>query len=97
MRISDLSSDVCSSDLVGFCAFIFFMGPATFLCTDLSALPMQGFVSSPAWTELCIIITHITLRECTKFMPVQSFERSEERRVGKECVSKCRFRWSTYL
>src|SRR3546814_19810551 len=22
--------------------------------------------------------------------------RSEERRVGKECVSTCRFRWSTY-
>src|SRR3546814_18010570 len=25
-----------------------------------------------------------------------SFLRSEERRVGKECVSTCRFRWSTY-
>src|SRR3546814_12112006 len=24
------------------------------------------------------------------------FERSEERRVGKECVSTCRSRWSTY-
>src|SRR3546814_11175797 len=23
-------------------------------------------------------------------------ERSEERRVGKECVSKCRFRWARY-
>src|SRR3546814_10038970 len=23
-------------------------------------------------------------------------ERSEERRVGKECVSTCRYRWSTY-
>src|SRR3546814_14774780 len=22
--------------------------------------------------------------------------RSEERRVGKECVSQCRYRWSTY-
>src|SRR3546814_48397 len=26
---------------------------------------------------------------------VQAFERSEERRVGKECVSTCRSRWST--
>src|SRR3546814_14241941 len=25
------------------------------------------------------------------------FERSEERRVGKECVSTCRSRWSPYL
>src|SRR3546814_19149587 len=24
-------------------------------------------------------------------------DRSEERRVGKECVSKCRSRWSPYL
>src|SRR3546814_11390799 len=23
--------------------------------------------------------------------------RSEERRVGQECVSKCRYRWSTYI
>src|SRR3546814_15134793 len=27
---------------------------------------------------------------------VRGFERSEERRVGKECVSKCRSRWSPY-
>src|SRR3546814_8014463 len=24
------------------------------------------------------------------------YKRSEERRVGKECVSKCRYRWSPY-
>src|SRR3546814_12852617 len=27
---------------------------------------------------------------------VQVLRRSEERRVGKECVSKCRSRWSPY-
>src|SRR3546814_12686830 len=27
---------------------------------------------------------------------VMSLERSEERRVGKECVSTCRSRWSPY-
>src|SRR3546814_10898863 len=26
----------------------------------------------------------------------EALERSEERRVGKECVSKCRSRWSPY-
>src|SRR3546814_12369452 len=26
----------------------------------------------------------------------QESDRSEERRVGKECVSTCRFRWSPY-
>src|SRR3546814_17056169 len=29
-------------------------------------------------------------------MHAQSGERSEERRVGKECVSTCRSRWSPY-
>src|SRR3546814_20645338 len=27
---------------------------------------------------------------------VQAIDRSEERRVGKECVSTCRSRWATY-
>src|SRR3546814_12028882 len=28
--------------------------------------------------------------------PMQPLDRSEERRVGKECVSTCRSRWSPY-
>src|SRR3546814_20850189 len=28
--------------------------------------------------------------------PIREGERSEERRVGKECVSTCRSRWSPY-
>src|SRR3546814_4075711 len=30
------------------------------------------------------------------FVPVVVGDRSEERRVGKECVSTCRSRWSPY-
>src|SRR3546814_14161695 len=29
-------------------------------------------------------------------LPRQEYERSDERRVGKECVSTCRSRWSPY-
>src|SRR3546814_12829060 len=29
-------------------------------------------------------------------MPILAWSRSEERRVGKECVSTCRSRWSQY-
>ena len=29
-------------------------------------------------------------------IPVRDFERSEERRVGKECEVPCRSRWSPY-
>src|SRR3546814_8526788 len=30
------------------------------------------------------------------FMALDSYDRSEERRVGKECVSTCRSRWAPY-
>src|SRR3546814_7234849 len=61
IRISDCSSDVCSSDLL-----------AAHSLTDLI-----GRVAAMA-VPLC---------------PDFRF-RSEERRVGKECVSTCRSRWS---
>src|SRR3546814_2657381 len=37
-------------------------------------------------------------RPTMRFVPVKTIEqrRSEERRVGKECVSTCRSRWSPY-
>src|SRR3546814_873964 len=31
-----------------------------------------------------------------KHIPLAIYSRSEERRVGKECVSTCRSRWSPY-
>src|SRR3546814_9000767 len=36
------------------------------------------------------------LLACTVLTPPGSPARSEERRVGKECVSTCRSRWSPY-
>src|SRR3546814_10325154 len=32
----------------------------------------------------------------SEYIGVQGYMRSEERRVGKECVSTCRSRWSPY-
>src|SRR3546814_3045278 len=69
MRISDWSSDVCSSDL---------------LADDRRP--------GPAVVGLC----HQGRRR-DRDREVQDAEaRSEERRVGKECVSTCRSRWSPY-
>src|SRR3546814_3542835 len=88
MRISDWSSDVCSSDL-------FWGGHQRRLsnsCTERSlkqagalALERNGrvFRSLPLDPD-CLQ---------TNLAPVT---RSEERRVGKECVSTCRSRWSPY-
>src|SRR3546814_3428698 len=68
MRISDWSSDVCSS--------------------DLSPWAVRW---APRWRH----------RESPMTLPAKlrfdsATERSEERRVGKECVSTCRSRWSPY-
>src|SRR3546814_16676482 len=72
MRISDWSSDVCSSDLAGSHPDFRRTSPAHCLSADGCARP-HG--SPPR-------------RPCAK--P----HRSEERRVGKECVSPCRSRWA---
>src|SRR3546814_11341611 len=36
------------------------------------------------------------LQESGEQVAVERSERSEERRVGKECVSTCRYRWAAY-
>src|SRR3546814_9397065 len=65
MRISDWSSDVCSSDL------------------------------GDGWTtDDNIDFECVGIRPATRRPP--RAPRSEERRVGKECVSTCRSRWSPY-
>src|SRR3546814_14025270 len=95
MRISDWSSDVCSSDL---------------LCLALSDVALaedhaKHFSEAEAWR-------HRQIEACTragdpifiangkygvgKMAAAQGHHRSEERRVGTECVRTCRSRWSPY-
>src|SRR3546814_4157350 len=75
MRISDWSSDVCSSDL----------GVGTPLGPDLTS-------GTWLWGDGSLASLTDTIR---KGVPAPK-QRSEERRVGKECVSTCRSRWSPY-
>src|SRR3546814_6922968 len=83
MRISDWSSDVCSSDL----SF-----PPT-----IAAEKMQLIVAalsngaSKASVSRTFSVPRSTLTDT-----LERIGRSEERRVGKACVSQCRSRWSTY-
>src|SRR3546814_4548959 len=65
MRISDWSSDVCSSDLARI----------------------------PSMEEILASIRRIISEDGDE---AEEEARSEERRVGKECVSTCRSRWSPY-
>src|SRR3546814_5733920 len=80
MRISDWSSDVCSSDLEGRGGGHRLMKCAAFA---LAFLPLLGGCNAP-WGD-----------DSDRTESARDF-RSEERRVGKECVSTCRSRWSPY-
>src|SRR3546814_1426639 len=74
MRISDWSSDVCSSDL-----------------DDVDRLVRQLAVVDVLGRQL-----HRRLDGVVGVAELVELFRSEERRVGKECVSTCRSRWSPY-
>src|SRR3546814_12626094 len=83
MRISDWSSDVCSSDL----------WTATY-----SPLPSQVVRSVHVGFLLLLLfgIVANAMPERKGRLALFAALRSEERRVGKECVRTCRSRWSPY-
>src|SRR3546814_3325947 len=83
MRISDWSSDVCSSDLIGLDE-----AGRTAACR-VGALDAQRGVRPGRLGE-------IFDRGADPLAPLDQQHRSEERRVGKERVSTCRSRWSPY-
>src|SRR3546814_11587741 len=102
MRISDWSSDVCSSDL--FEKWV--IAPTAEIVHRLrlrhAATPIIGFPKG-AGAKLAAYaretgVSAIGLDETID--PIWANEilpaRSEERRVGKACVSTCRYRWSPY-
>src|SRR3546814_14491122 len=85
MRISDWSSDVCSSDLGHQVAHTLTSAgvPRISWCVRGRPSPSSEGRAKPG-----------------KALPTSAdgnrAGRSEERRVGKECVSTCRSRWSPY-
>src|SRR3546814_14558742 len=101
MRISDWSSDVCSSDLP----------PVHEILPSLAQRYLQIPNTDCAYPDLrnapihmrIMRSDHIALRMLRRPLvgaasckPACIFARSEERRVGKECVSTCSSRWSPY-
>src|SRR3546814_14818946 len=104
MRISDWSSDVCSSDLP------FEGGSAEGHHLELGSESfIPGFegqlVGAAAGESRDVTVSfpddyqasHLAGKEAVFDVKVKEIRapRSEERRVGKECVSTCRSRWST--
>src|SRR3546814_10995474 len=100
MRISDWSSDVCSSDLLQRLDLLFDVAAEVVEVVhrvviahqaDLDAAVVahdrdrQGLLRGQEWD-----------RDQRLQLAAAQVQRSEERRVGKECVSTCRSRWSPY-
>ena len=60
-------------------------------------LLLQGKESEIIPLKLCTPVISLTMDATLKLVPgLKAKSRSEERRVGKECVSTCRSRWSPY-
>src|SRR3546814_8040354 len=103
MRISDWSSDVCSSDLPVRLIELFHLA-------DLHGLAIHPLTMRQAGRDIGLIDARVRRdpRANALFLDVLTStrdaetvlrwmnERSEARRVGKECVSTCRSRWSPY-
>src|SRR3546814_19636246 len=100
MRISDWSSDVCSSDLEEFPYFREFWlkkpqpGSRSIeiyaLLDSESVTGAYHFQLTPGNESVMEVRTCLYTRAAVEKL------RSEERRVGKECVSPCRSRWSPH-
>src|SRR3546814_12831341 len=112
MRISDWSSDVCSSDLIEIQVLADSHGNVLHLFERECSVQRRhqkvieeapSSVLTPAIREemgrsavaLCKACGYVGAGT-VEFIFDENHHRSEERRVGKECVSTCRIRWSPY-
>src|SRR3546814_9489577 len=87
MRISDWSSDVCSSDLSLMKRSMPRISARPATGTEGTTDSVAARVMKPA---------PVTPAAPLELTIATSSKRSEERRVGKECVSTCRSRWAPY-
>src|SRR3546814_11429246 len=109
MRISDWSSDVCSSDLESWLVAM----PSEHRLADfeviaISDLAGENFVAAhqefgpgchQQTQEMFLaagVRLHVVARAFRRMTMLMLVHRSEARRVGKELVGRCKSRWSPY-
>src|SRR3546814_12596829 len=100
MRISDWSSDVCSSDLLSRKDWDYTLAASltsVFMCCKWAA-PLIAKSGGGAIVNTNTMSAHFGIAGMSAYLSAKYalVERSEERRVGKECVSTCRYRWAPY-
>src|SRR3546814_18590940 len=115
MRISDWSSDVCSSDLVdrSRVTSLFTPGvrylevvedgfstgdviPRNYQPTPEMFARIRSNVGKASVIGRLVSLDQRGALVVAELLERDPSTRSEERRVGKECVSTCRYRWSPY-
>src|SRR3546814_14962964 len=108
MRISDWSSDVCSSDLIvgtgGDGAHTFNISTASMFVAAAAGCRIAKHgnrsVSSKSGSadvlEAFGAVIALTQEQVARCLEQTGIGRSAESRVGKECVRTCRSRWSPY-
>src|SRR3546814_14155788 len=101
MRISDWSSDVCSSDLLDGGGTCYAFGD--WVLREVERVLVDGEGNEVALSSGEYHLLHALVRHPRQVMSRDRLldlvrgreaDRSDERRVGKECVSTCRSRWS---
>src|SRR3546814_2631732 len=96
MRISDWSSDVCSSDLDTMTGVIAAAALFMVMASSHYVITRQARSASVAGRMDDLEEALVVLDGDLQRIDQVEDDRSEERRVGKECVSTCRSRWSPY-
>src|SRR3546814_20131648 len=99
MRISDWSSDVCSSDLangqvaLGFVVGLGYRNPYLYPFEEFQRWKQHPEIRKYLEGGRRVSYGARAINE-GGWQSIPTLARSEERRVGKECVSTCRSRWS---
>src|SRR3546814_14966354 len=96
MRISDWSSDVCSSDLVENSgeALRQIVAEVTQVSGLMEEIATAAEQQASGLHEISATVASMDTVTQQNAAMVEESTRSEERRVGKECVSTFRSRWS---
>src|SRR3546814_14867162 len=100
MRISDWSSDVCSSDLVKEDMTEAEYSTILVRLPELPGIaPQRGFARNyPTGAAVGHLIGYVGAPNAEEYQKAKDplYIRSAERRVGKECVRTGKSRWSPY-